>query len=63
MTTAEVTKAGLQLQDKTLEHTGRAKKALEETIEVKFNLTKDWYLSQCRIEDSRRKDHCYGSRC
>jgi hypothetical protein len=34
MTTAEVTKAGLQMQDKTMEHTGRAKKALEETIEV-----------------------------
>ena len=36
MTTGEITKMGLQMQEKTQESTSRAKKLIQETIEVLF---------------------------
>ena len=61
MTAIEMTKQALVLQDKTQESTSRAKKALEETIEV-YLFDLDWYQCQSRIKKARRENQASGRR-
>ena len=56
MTTIEITKQALKVQDKTQESTQRAKRVLDETIEVCSScITEDWNVSQRRSQTARRK--------
>jgi hypothetical protein len=54
MTAIEMTKQAMMVQDKTQESTSRAKKALEETIQVLLN-NADWSSNFQCVESTGRE--------
>jgi hypothetical protein len=55
MNAVELTKQAMVVQDKTQESTSRAKKILEDTIQVKLPLTIGWRSDFKRTQRTRRK--------